>query len=100
MRTLAQRFNAQNDLGGVVLTAEEQDIIRRYADHHAGGLVVLWRSLTDDLSVKLHDSWGEDGPVVVHVYDADDPDRDYIEEFADGHEAIARFLSIDESVLP
>jgi hypothetical protein len=99
MRTLVQRFNAQNDLGGIIPTLSEREVIREFVSEHSGGLVVLVRDLGDNLLVKLHDSWGEDGPVVVHAYDPDDETVDHVEEFDDGHTAIARFLDITPAAI-
>lgn len=42
-----------------------------YAEVHSGGLVVLHGLTKGGLHVKLHDSWGDDETIVVHIYDAD-----------------------------
>lgn len=88
-----ERFLRQNETFAADLTEEDVATVQLYAEHHAGGLYVLWRDLEDGLSVKTHDSWGGDTDIVVHIYDAEDPDLQRERYFTSGHEALACFLS-------
>lgn len=98
--TEAERFLAQNDEFASSLTTEDLEVVENYAEHHAGGLFVLWRWLGDDWCVKAHESWGgDDGEgrnMVVHVYNTEDPDHDTVTFYATGHEAVAAFLDVLE----
>lgn len=88
-------FLNQNPLTAASLTPEQLEAIEPYAEHHAGGLFVLGKHLEGDRYAKVHDSWGDDGSVVLHAYDPDEPDdpAETITEYATGHEAIVAFLS-------
>ena len=103
-----QEFLRQNDLVRDTITAEQAIALQvgDYATHHSGGLVVLGGYRTDGLYVKCHDSWGDDGQVVVHTYDpdwvwlegqVDDPneEEDY---YTTGREAVAEFLRQVEGI--
>lgn len=93
-------FLAQNDLFREGLTEDDYEMVHAFADHHAGGLIVLWRPFdVDGLSVKAHDSWGGDDDIVVHVYDSEDPDRQWMRFFDNGHDALNAFLSVTEADL-
>lgn len=95
MSGLGESFFAQNEAFARGLTEYEQAVVRDYADHHAGGLIVLFRYLDEpDLCVKAHDSWGDVDSIVVHVYDPEDPDRDWMAFFDSGSEALAAFLNV------
>ena len=90
----AARFLAQNERAAATL---EEDEIEGYAEHHAGGLYVLfgYTPAPEGRCVKLHDSWGDDEYVVVHIYDpenADDPDE-IVLSFRDGATAFKHFLT-------
>jgi hypothetical protein len=97
------RWLEQNDIAKATLTAEQCAQVEGYAEHHAGGLFVLMyeRRVGDNwVCTKLHDSWGDDGKVVVHTYDPDlDGDDTTIqrEEYFDtGKEAVEAFLRLDD----
>jgi hypothetical protein len=96
----AERFLTQNEDFATTLTPDDMEAVEQHAEHHAGGLYVLWRWLGDDWSVKAHESWGgpdEDGRnMVVHVYNVEDPDHDTVTYFRTGHEAVAAFLTVPE----
>jgi len=90
------RFLVQNAVAAGTLADQEQvDAVMQFAEHHAGGLVVLGRSLDDGRYVKMHDSWGDDGKVVVHAYDPEDEmiNADVEYYFDTGAEALERFLA-------
>lgn len=101
----ARAFLAQNDDAARGLTDAELTTVEMYAEHHAGGLYVLWRYIEDmadkpeGLCVKMHDSWGgDDGEgrnIVVHVYSTEDDSHDVVNYYATGVEAIAAFLTAD-----
>lgn len=104
----AERFLAQNDDAARGLTDDELATVEQYAEHHAGGLFVLWRYIErtvdgPDLSVKMHDSWGgDDGEgrnIVVHVYSTDDDSVDVVNYYATGSEALAAFLTADDTTV-
>lgn len=74
-------FLEQNTDTAEGLTPEQIETLTPYAQHHAGGLFVLFGK-TDDADrpmVKLHDDWGDDGEahagltrsICVHEYNAD-----------------------------
>jgi hypothetical protein len=112
----ARAFLAQNTDTAASIAAttkprrtELLDAVDQYAQHHAGGLFVLFDTLdpTDDrrLMVKMHDTWGdgvEDGKagnIVVHVYDADGDGRlvedggtDVVTYYATADEALRAFM--------
>lgn len=72
----AEAFLAQNGYAAETL---EYDEIAPYAEHHAGGLVVLGEMSTRaGYYVKVHDTWGEAGPngeeIIVHEYPLDEPE--------------------------
>lgn len=97
MSAEARTFFDQNATAAQSLTVDQ---VEAFADHHAGGLVVLWRSLSDDWSVKMHDSWGgpdDDGnDVIVHVYrNSDEDPRDTVTYYATGREAYAAFMAAE-----
>lgn len=93
--TDAERFADQNPRA--VADVEDHDdlaTVDDYAVHHAGGQYVLWRPLEDGMHVKMHDSWADEGQVVVHIYsDRDEPERDELREFTSGREALESFLA-------
>jgi len=102
----AEAFLAQNEDVAAVLDPDDLATIDLFAEHHAGGLFVLWRPIErlvdgPDLSVKMHDSWGgDDGEgrnIVVHVYSTEDDSHDVCNFYETGHEAIAAFLAADEN---
>jgi len=99
-------FLDQNPDSVADLNTADLDTLDQYAEHHAGGLFVLWRPIErlvdgPDLSVKMHDSWGgDDGEgrnIVVHVYSTEDDSHDVCNFYETGHEAIAAFLAADEN---
>lgn len=93
--TDAERFLAQNEIAAATLTLDD---IEGWAEHHAGGLMVLmFNNLPDGRVVKLHDSWGDpEDAVVVHTYDPDKPDDEdeTIAYFMTGRVAFDHFLSL------
>ena len=102
----AEAFIAQNPDAARDATLDTIDAIEQYAEHHAGGLYVLWRYVErtfdgPDLSVKMHDSWG--GPdeqgrnIVVHVYSTEDDSHDVVNYYATGSEALAAFFAADDT---
>lgn len=93
MNQNGQAFLLQNEMAAATLTLDE---VAPYAEHHSGGLIVLAGSAADGRSVKMHDSWGDDGSVIVHAYDpaeAEDP-SETVDEFATGSAALDRFLEM------
>lgn len=96
----ARRFLGQNEEFAESLTPADLEVVDLYAEHHAGGLFVLWRWISDDLSVKAHESWGGDDEegngMVVHVYSTEDDSVDIVNYYATGHEAVHAFLLADE----
>lgn len=93
--TDGERFLSQNDVFAADLTDDDRETVEEYAEHHAGGLYVLWRDLGDGLSVKAHDDWGEGETAIVHVYDSENPDRDDVVFFTSGHQALEVFLAMN-----
>lgn len=89
----AKAFLDQNTVFARDLTEDDRATVGLYAQHHAGGLFVLWRELEGTLNVKAHDDWGGDTEAVVHVYDSEDPDVSMVSFFTSGHEALAEFLA-------
>jgi hypothetical protein len=86
------RFAAQNDRllhglmpAGAPLPVDVVAAIDEYASHHAGGLMVLEGQVSPGVHVKVHDSWGDDTNIVVHVYSVQDDvmngGLDMIQEF-------------------
>lgn len=87
------RFAQQNERvmeglmanGGTPLDPDVIALIDEYASHHAGGLVVLQGAVSPGVYVKVHDSWGDDTNIVVHLYAADDDPMngalDMVQEF-------------------
>lgn len=76
----------------------EHDQIDEYVSHHAGGLRVMDRWVDDKRIVKMHDSWGGEDSVVVHVYDpenADDPDE-IVKHFSTGAAAFEYFKALPD----
>lgn len=95
MTTYGDWFLDQNTDFARGLTEDDRETVDAFAEHHAGGLIVLWRPMeVDGLSVKAHDDWSDQDSIVVHVYDSPDPDRDWVRLFANGHDALAAFLSV------
>lgn len=100
-RALVRGFAEQNP---DAMTGIDSDVVRTYAEHHSGGLIVMGRALGDGRYVKMHDSWGDpddepEGHVVVHVYDTDpdplmseDP-TETITYFPTGAAALPAFLA-------
>lgn len=87
----AAAFLAQNDLSAATLTAKQ---VAPYAQHHSGGLVVLagYDKVTGQC-VKMHDSWGDDGEIVLHTYDPNaDDESETMVFYGVGSTAFARFL--------
>lgn len=97
----AKAFLSQNDAFAEGLTEDDLATVEEYAEHHAGGLFVLWRYVDDNLSVKAHDSWGgaddEGHECIVHVYSTEDDSHDVVNYYATGHEALEAFLAADET---
>lgn len=96
------RFLDQNPLTAAGLTEADREEAEPFAEFHCGGLYVLIRPLEGTRYVKMHDSWGPDENIVVHVYDnedADDPDE-RVYEFDDGQTAFRAFAwtEFDEAV--
>lgn len=96
-------FLLQNEFFRVGLTKDDYETIHAYADHHSGGLLVLWRPLGDGYHAKAHDSWGpgtpdEPGNIVVHVYN-DEGDDEVVRYFDNGHDAIEAFLTATYSTV-
>lgn len=90
----AQAFLDQNLLAGETL--ERADVVD-YVEHHAGGLLVLGGYRDDDSGhyVKMHDSWGDEGTVIVHEYDPDDWEGfERVNHFRNGREALDFFLEL------
>lgn len=88
-------FLEQNDLCAATLTPQNVDDLEPYAQHYSGGLVVVLRDLGDDRYVKMHDSWGDDGQIVVHAYNTL-TDEDETERYFDaGWQAAEHFFSVD-----
>lgn len=94
----ARAFLEQNTLCAADLTEDDIEAVIFYAEHHCGGASVLARAGLGHRAIKMHDSWGPDENVVVHIYetDGDDPD-DEVYPFTSGHEALAFFLSLDRA---
>lgn len=92
-----QRFIDQNELTAKTVTAAE---VEGWVEHHAGGLYVLISPLAGGRYVKMHDSWGDDGKVVVHTYhpDVEDGETDSEDYFDTGREAYLHFLRIANEV--
>lgn len=96
-------FVAQNDVFMVGLTLDETEELVQYASHHAGGLFVLIRPVivTEEANVyaKVHDSWGDDAGIVLHIYDADaDDQNDDVQVYfsgGDGNVAARMFLDLE-----
>lgn len=95
----ARAFLEQNEIAAATLTVME---IAPYAEHHCGGLFVLGCPVGSDRYAKLHDSWGGEDTVVLHIYNPDfefagegdddfDPDET-VQHFDTGREAFAAFL--------
>jgi len=98
-------FLDQNPDSVADLNTADLDTLDQYAEHHAGGLYVLWRYIEDTegkpegLAVKMHDSWGgDDGQgrtIVVHVYSTEDDRHNVVNYYSTGTEALAAFLAAD-----
>lgn len=69
-----ERWLEQNEIAARGLTEDEVRAAEDFAEHHAGGLFVLgcYVDGKPELYVKMHDSWGDEDKVVVHVYHHDD----------------------------
>jgi hypothetical protein len=95
-----ERFIEQNDLTAATLTAEQRKWLDEegMAEHHAGGLYVLIVPMPGDRYTKCHDSWGDDGKVVVHTYDPEGDNGDpQVERYYDtGFEAVRTFRWLTE----
>lgn len=90
------RFMAQNTLAAQTVTPEQAEQADAFAEHHCGGLYVLGAPLGERY-VKCHDSWGDEGTVVVHAYDPEDGGTpDDVWHFPTGEQAVARFLDLVE----
>lgn len=89
----ASVFLAQNPLAAETL-ADKIETIEPFAEHHAGGMVVLadYSGVKPGLYVKLHDSWGPEDKVIVHEYDPDDLGVDDVWTFDTGSEAFDFFI--------
>jgi hypothetical protein len=81
MSRIVKAFRKQNPALTSDLTKAEWKRLKWYAEHHSGGLLVAGEyvdsTITPKLYVKMHDTWGDpadpnEGPIVVHLYDADD----------------------------
>lgn len=97
------RWLEQNDIAKATMTALQCAQVEGYAEHHAGGLYVLMheRRVGDNwVCTKLHDSWGDDGQVVVHTYspdlETDDTTIQREEYFDTGKKAVEAFLALDD----
>ena len=95
------RFLEQNPDTAETLTADQLTAVEQYARHYSGGLYVLVGDVPGRPGryVKVHDTWADDGPVIVHGYDLDpdedDPERaSHVESYATGREAVAAFLDL------
>lgn len=92
-----RNFLDQNTLTAATITPQDREALAPFVQHYAGGLVVALRDLEGDRYVKLHDSWGDDGQIVVHAYPDDDvrvsEDEDEIRYFDTGWQAVAHFLA-------
>lgn len=90
------RFLDQNDLAALTL---HPDDVEGFAEHHSGGLYVMFGYAADGRCVKMHDSWGDTDVVVVHTYDPDisDDPEERVEEFTSGSGALIRFLQLIRS---
>ena len=94
-------FMDQNTLTTATLTEEDRENLEVWAEHHAGGLYVLLGYLHDGRIIKMHDSWGDDDKVVIHIYN---PDHDGHQDdpgesetyFHTGHVAGQVFLALVE----
>jgi hypothetical protein len=95
MDTMMERFLAQNpDTAATLKDTLTAVRAAPYAEHHAGGMIVLAGTfIGTELYVKCHDSWSEAGVVVVHIYDAEDPDHQIVLEYESGAEAVRTFLA-------
>lgn len=102
--TDGKNFVAQNTFFVTDLTDADHTTIDSYAEHHAGGLVVLGRHIDPVWYVKAHDTWGpgtpeEPGDIVVHLYrvedDEDGEDEEQVLYFTSGTAALAAFLNAE-----
>ncbi len=92
-------FLDQNPRAAATLTSTDQlEAVDDFAEHHAGGLIVLFRYTEDGRCMKMHDSWGDEDTVVVHTYDPDNPEdpAETVQSFTSGTDALAAFLTFDE----
>lgn len=99
-----QGFIDQNSESVKGFTQEMADLAEGYAQHYSGGLLVLIKR-TPTGCLKMHDTWGDDGPVVVHHYGLDDEGLDagsdtdpheWVAHFQTGTEAFRLFRTIEE----
>jgi hypothetical protein len=89
-RRLVLDFIQQNPLACEDLTVSE---IETFAEHYAGGLVVLaGYPMRENFYVKLHDSWSDTTDIVVHEYHLEDPDQQTERYFTDSRRAFEYFM--------
>lgn len=89
-------FVHQNVLAANTIPGEAID---QWSQHYSGGLVVLAAPMGEQGEdgepqcwMKLHDSWGGEDDVVVHIYSADaSGDVDVVFHFDTGDRALAFF---------
>lgn len=93
------RFMDQNPLLMETITDEQLERIQEEGliEHHSGGLFVLGMPVGSRYA-KCHDSWGDEGTVVVHIYNPEKPDDplERVIHFTTGRAAVDYFLSLDE----
>lgn len=100
MVTLIEAFRRQNPELSARLMDHE---IEGWAEHHAGGLLVLG-SWTSDARryVKAHDTWGpglpdEPGEIVVHEYDPETAGSGHLHSEVDLEDGIVEQIWTDGS---
>jgi hypothetical protein len=99
-------FLRQNDRLAQTVTKKQLADVMFYTEHHSGGLFVACRRLDagETFLAKMHDTWGDpddpsQGPVVVHLYDANvSPDGDVVLYLTTGKAAADLFLN-DEALV-
>lgn len=91
---MARKFLEQNPL-----IAEQLEVadVESYVAHHAGNLIVLYGFTAQGDSVKMHESWGGDDVIVVHVYDTEDDQRDVVLDYDHARDALEAFTMILEA---
>ena len=98
-------FAEQNKTFMFGLTPDDTAELVQYASFHAGGLFVLIRPVLTagaaNVYAKVHDSWGDDGDIVLDIYDADgeDPNDNVQVYFSGGDGPVAARMFLDLEVL-